>query len=67
MEGAKAALYTMPRKQHCNEPISVLNLLVCLVLEEPTEAQLIICSIYIYIWLFLKCALLDSIVFEPSN
>lgn len=67
MKDAKAALYTMPGKQHCSEWVSVLNLLFCLVLELPTEAQLIICSIYIYIWLFLKCAVLDSIVSEPLN
>lgn len=56
MKDAKAALYTMPGKQHCNEQISVLNLLVCLVLEEPTEAQLIICSIYIYLAVSEMCS-----------
>lgn len=48
MKDAKAALYTMRRKQHCSEQVSVLNLLFCLVLELPTEAQLIICSIDIF-------------------
>lgn len=66
MKDAKAASYIAPGKQHRSEQVSVLNLF-CLGLELPAEAQLIICSIYIYIGLFLKCAVLDSIVFEPSN
>lgn len=56
MKDAKAALYTMPGKQHCSEWVSVLNLLFCLVLELPTEAQLIICSIYIYMAVSEMCS-----------
>lgn len=49
MKDAKATMYMMPWKQPCSEQVSLLNLLFCLVLEEPAEAQLIICSIYLSI------------------
>ena len=65
MKDAKAASYAVPGKQRCGEQASVCSLVVCPVLEEPAEARLIICSVDI--WLFLKCAVLDSAVFEPSS
>lgn len=40
----------MPGKQNCSELVPALNLLVCFKSEEPTETQMIICSIYIYIF-----------------
>ncbi|NWQ81161.1 KIME kinase, partial [Columbina picui] len=54
--GKITPLKRMPRKQHCCEWVSVSNLLICLVLEEPIEAQLIICSIYIYLAVSEMCS-----------